>query len=67
LHLNISRNGYRKVPESGVVKTRTGVEARPSQRCSIESALARMTSFRYVLAALARMRRRISERASSTM
>jgi len=40
---------------------------RPSQRCRIESALARMMSFRYVLPALARIRRRISERARSTM
>src|SRR5213076_1136430 len=59
--------GWKLATVVGGKNTRTGVDTRPSQRCRIESAFCVKLSFRYVLPALARIRRRISERARSTM
>src|SRR3989449_9358630 len=59
--------GWKLATVVGGKYTRTGVDTRLSQRCRMESVLAATISFKYVLPALARIRRRISERARSTM
>src|SRR5256886_5371875 len=59
--------GWKLATVVGGKYTRTGGDTRLSQRCRMESVLAATISFKYVLPALARIRRRISERARGTM